>query len=240
MKNSKQQIYVFCDFDGTISLDDIGDRLFEKYSKIEPFNTQLKNQEINIYQYWNILCDNLIPNFSKQHIIDFIKNSEIDFYFNDFVKICNNNKIHIEIVSDGFSDYIAPLLAQNNLELPVYSNYLKFFEDRVEPFFPKASESCKCFCASCKRNTVLNKVGDDDFIIYIGDGYSDFCVAEHSDIIFAKGNLLRYCVEKKLPHYHFKSFFDIKKILQEIILTKNKLKHRRQAQLKRKIAFEVE
>jgi hypothetical protein len=122
--------------------------------------------------------------------------------------------------------------------LPVKSNILQYGE-KVEPIFPGATESCKCFCASCKRNSVINQTNEDEIIVFIGDGYSDFCAAEHSDIIFAKKNLAAYCNENKLPHYPFNTFFDVKRLLSDAIKT-HKLKKRNQAEMNRKKAFETE
>jgi len=240
MNNLKKQIYVFCDFDGTITLKDIGDELFIQYGGIEPYNSQLKNREINIHQYWNILCEGLPADFNKNNILEFVEDIQIDAYFQPFVKFCEDNSIKLKIVSDGFADYIKPILAKFNLEyLDLSSNYFDY-TDGIKPIFPGSSESCNCFSASCKRNSVLKNLSDEDFVVYIGDGYSDFCPAEHSDIIFAKKNLARYCTGNKIPHYHFSSFFDIIKIFKETIMTKGKLKHRRQAELKRKEAYYIE
>jgi 2-hydroxy-3-keto-5-methylthiopentenyl-1-phosphate phosphatase len=40
----------------------------------------------------------------------------------------------------------------------------------------------------------------------VGDGRSDFCLAERADLVLAKGALLRRCREMDLPHYGFETF----------------------------------
>ncbi|HRP01868.1 MAG TPA: MtnX-like HAD-IB family phosphatase [Candidatus Kapabacteria bacterium] len=240
MNKSKKQIYVFCDFDGTIALKDIGDELFKTYSKFEPYRTQLLSKEISVSTYWNKLCQNLPVGFSKKDILNFIKDIDIDPYFNQFVKLCNENAFPLKIVSDGFSDYIIPFLEMNNIDgVEVASNYLSY-DNHIKPHFPGATESCNCFSASCKRNAVLKNVADEAYIVYIGDGYSDYCPIEYADIIFAKKSLARYCNDNKIPHYNYTSFFDIIRIFKEIIILKLKLKHRRQAELKRIEAYYIE
>ncbi len=240
MDYTKKQIYVFCDFDGTITLKDVGDELFIKYGSFEPYHSQLLNKEIDIRKYWLLLCNSLPENFSNDIINDYASSIEIDAYFIQFVQFCKVHHINIKIVSDGFSNYIQPILEREGLDFIEFSsNYLEFSKG-VKPIFPGASESCSCFSASCKRNSVLKNISDDDFVVYIGDGYSDFCPAEYSDIIFAKKNLARYCNDMKIPHYNYSSFFDIIRIFKDIILKKNKLKHRRQAQLKRMEAYYIE
>ena len=159
---------------------------------------------------------------------------DIDANFEKFVDFCKLNEIELHIVSDGFEFYIKPFFENFNFnELKIFCNKeLIDANSRIKPLFPGATEGCNCFSAICKRNVVLNNSDDDEISIYIGDGFSDYCGAEHSDIIFAKKNLAAYCNEHKLPHYPFKNFFDILRILNQLI-NSNKLRKRHQAILKR-------
>ena len=93
MTKINKQIYVFCDFDGTVTLKDLGDELFKVYGKFEPYNTQLKNGEISIYQYWQVLCASLAPNFNREIIQKFTGNYQVDPYFYEFTELCKINKI---------------------------------------------------------------------------------------------------------------------------------------------------
>lgn len=302
MQNTK--IRVFTDFDGTITIKDLGDEIFKTYGQFEPYNSQLKNREIDIKDYWKILCSTFPDDFTESTISDYALTAEIDPYFKNFAEYCKSNNIPLHVVSDGFDSYITPILKRENLDyLPLASNKLIFnsenydsdalckldrtplspflqrgeirhfltpssqegaggvlsqgtpllrgagdvsFQDfnsshnsNITPIYPGASESCRCFCASCKRNFVLSNTDEDEIIIFIGDGYSDYCAAEHSDIIFAKKHLAAYCNANKIPHYPFSTFFDVKRLLNDAI-SKGKLKKRNQAEVKRKNAFEAE
>lgn len=235
----KTKIRVFSDFDGTITIKDLGDEIFKVFGEFEPYHTQLINREIDIKQYWHSLCKTLPKGFQEQKIIDYAEKAEIDPYFKSFAEYCDENDLPLHIVSDGYESYIKTVLKRLELDhLPLKSNKLQFGEE-VTPIFPGATESCECFCASCKRNSVLNDVHEDEIIVFIGDGYSDYCAAEHSDVIFAKKNLAAYCNEHKLPHYPFQTFFDVKRLLSDAIKN-NKLKKRNQAEMNRKKAFETE
>lgn len=237
---NKKQIHIFSDFDGTVTKIDLGDQIFKEFGEFEPHHTNLINKVIDIKEYWHNLCHSLKKDVDQKTIAEYALKQEIDPYFKQFAIFCKDNGIPLSIVSDGFDAYIKPILKRESLEwLPVYSNRLLFETDVIQPVFPGATESCKCFAASCKRNSVINQVPEDKIIIFIGDGYSDYCAAEHSDVIFAKKNLAAYCNENRLPHYPFKNFFDIKRLLINI-MDKQKLKVRHQAMLKRKKAYEVE
>lgn len=234
-------IRVFCDFDGTITKKDLGDEIFRVFGSFEPWHTKLVDGEITITQYWESICATLKPGLTPDDIRDFALECETDAYFRQFAGLCRQNEIPLSIVSDGYDVYIYPVLESLGLSgLRVFCNKLVFSEGRAPvPVFPLASESCRCLCASCKRNALLADTPDEAVIVYIGDGYSDFCAAEHSDIVFAKKNLAAHCNKHRIPHYPFANFFDVYKIIKEII-AKGKIKQRNQAVLNRKRAIEGE
>lgn len=242
MKDSREKkLAVFTDFDGTITRRDYGDEIFIGFGEFEPHNSRLKNGEMTIFEYWITLCNSLRPGVGKHTIQEFALTAETDPYFPKFAEFCRRKSIPLTVVSDGFDTYVRPIMDKLGLsDLPVKCNSLDFSRgDKPVPIFPGADESCKCFCASCKRNAVLSSVAEDAIIVYIGDGYSDFCAAKHSDIVFAKKSLAAYCNENKIPHYPFSSFFDVIRFLESAI-EKGKIKKRNSAELLRKKAFETE
>lgn len=240
MESTKKKILVFCDFDGTITLSDLGDKVFEHFGKIEPYNTMLKNKEISIIKYWHLLCQSLDKELKLSDIAEYALNFEIDEYFIKFADYCKNNGIELTILSDGFDIYIDAILKKYNIEhIKYFSNKLKEKDNNIFPIFDFASDGCNCFCASCKRNRMIHSTDSDAIYVYIGDGYSDFCAAEHSDIIFAKKNLAKFCNENKISHYPFKSFYNILQIFENLF-DSNKVKVKHQAWLKRNKAFQYE
>jgi len=175
-------------------------------------------------------------------MIQFVKQTvQVDPYFVEFVNFCKENQIPFEILSDGFDFYIQATLDKFGItDIPYFGNQLVNTNDHYEPVFVYANESCQCEnVGSCKRNIALSRLADDEVLVYIGDGYSDFCMVEYSDIIFAKSILSRYCNEKRIPHYNYKTFHEIINVLKKLLREK-KIKPRRQAQLNRKKAFEIE
>jgi len=235
-----EKLYVFVDFDGTITKKDVGDEIFRVFGELEPLHSKLRSGELKIEDYWKEIFKTLKPGVGKKEIQEFAEEIEVDPYFKKFAEYCLDKGIPLTIVSDGFDVYINTILKRLGLEnLPVYCNRALFNGGKPEPFYPYASESCDCLCASCKRNSVISNVPEEAAIAFVGDGYSDYCAAEHSDIIFAKKDLAAYCNENKLPHYPFTSFFDVYRTLKDI-LPKKGIKKRRQAELLRYKAFEIE
>lgn len=164
----------------------------------------------------------------------------LDPYFGQFYRFCQQNRIALTIVSDGYDAYIKPILVHYQLQaIPLYCNHLAQAAKGFYADFFGAAENCTCSTASCKRNVLLNNSAEDDIVVYIGDGHTDFCAASYSDIIFAKSKLAAYCNKERLPHYPFKTFFDVFRILESSIKS-HSVRPRHQARMKRKVAFEAE
>jgi 2-hydroxy-3-keto-5-methylthiopentenyl-1-phosphate phosphatase len=83
---------------------------------------------------------------------------------------------------------------------------------------------------------VLTLSGDDDIIMYIGDGISDRCPVRFADIVFAKGRLIRYCQEQNIPYHEFRTFDDVRSRL-ELILQQKRIRKRREAEMARRDVF---
>jgi 2,3-diketo-5-methylthio-1-phosphopentane phosphatase len=236
----KPPIYIFTDFDGTIMRNDLGDALFMEFGDFAQYHPRLEAGELSVPQYWKLLVASLRSGLTPEDIQSWALRQSADESFQPFVEFCRERGLTLAVVSDGFDVYIHPILERENAtDIPRFCNRLLFDNGVFTPLFPGRDEACSCFCASCKRNAFLRFAPPEALIVYIGDGYSDFCAAEHADIIFAKKSLAAHCNRLRLPHYPFSSFSDVQHILVQL-LTRRRLKYRHQAVLRRKEAFEVE
>lgn len=235
----EKQFKIFVDFDGTITKEDIGEVMFLKFGdaqKAKQIVNDWINQKINARQSWQMLCKT-IKNLDLKKFDDFILESQIDESFKNFVNYCNKNNYELRILSDGLDYYINKILSKENLsQLEVYSNKLIFDnQGNLIPVFPFTDEECTR-CANCKRNHVLNYSGEEEYSVYIGDGYSDVCPAQYCDFIFAKKSLLKYCEINRITYFPYSNFNDIINKLEEL-KNKKRLKKRFQALLRRKEVF---
>lgn len=242
MKLKTWKPHIFSDFDGTITLSDVCIDITEKFGQLEPFLSKLASGELKLRDFWYKTLRTFQEGTTIDDLITFTKeNTNLDPYFYQFVLFCNENSIPFEIISDGFDFYIQAVLEKYDLQnVRYYANSIVKLGNYFYPIFTYANDSCWCEnVGSCKRNIALSNICDDEVLIYIGDGYSDFCIVEYSDIVFAKGILSRYCNKNRIPHYNYKTFYDVQVILKKLLETQN-FKPRQQARLKRKKAFEVE
>ena len=112
------------------------------------------------------------------------------------------------IVSSGFHELIEPVLERDGLELEVRANRLDPHADGWRVLF-RSQETCPVCGEPCKRSDVA---GLGDFA-YVGDGFSDRCVAEAAARVFARDGLAEYLAAKGVGFELFDDFHDITRAL---------------------------
>ena len=112
------------------------------------------------------------------------------------------------IVSSGFHELIEPVLEREGLELEVRANRLDPRPDGWRVLF-RSDEPCPVCGEPCKRAD-LDGLGD---VAYVGDGFSDRCVAEAAARVFARDGLATYLDGKGLPFEPFDDFYDVAEAL---------------------------
>jgi len=234
-----REFKIYIDFDGTITTKDIGEHMFLQFGDSDECKNIISKWlegELNSKEVWVQLCGT-VKNFDDNEFEKFINTFSIDPFFLEFIDFSKNNNFQLTVLSDGLDFYIEKITKREKIDhLKIYCNKLTIDKDNnLIPSFPHTDEECNK-CANCKRNHILNSSSEEDITIYIGDGWSDTCAAEHCDFIFAKRSLLTHCEKTGLPYYSFKTFEDVQKVIEQL-MTKKKIKKRHQAMLKRKEAF---
>lgn len=234
-------IRVFCDFDATITIEDVGERFFRNFGgkQAENIVDLLLTEEINARESLTLLCEavgSVTPDIFERYVDQF----EIDPDFPEFVRFCQEQTIPLVIVSDGLDFYIEKILSRHGLaHLPFFSNHLEFMQEgsrtKLVPQFHYRDSECD-LCGNCKRNHLLMRSGDDDIIVYIGDGFSDRCPVKYADIVFAKKELIKHCQTENITYHEFSKFADVRSRL-EVILQRKRIKKRRQAEMARREVF---
>lgn len=234
------RIKIFCDFDGTIMLEDIGDKFFEAFGGEEIWNDikRYEKGEITSQELYRIEASR-IHHLTMEKIDEFCQEKEIDPTFLTFIKWCEENEIFICVVSDGLDVYVHRIFHRYNIRIQVYCNTLVIHDDGTAlPEYPYTDEDCDC-CANCKRDHLLTLSADDDIIVMIGDGYSDRCPVKYADIVFAKGSLETFCQHENISFTSFRTFDDVKKKLESVI-SKKKFRKPKQPELRRKAVWRQE
>lgn len=201
---------VFFDFDNTLTLFDVLDDVIKRFAVDQEwvaFEEAWKAGEIGSHECLKGQLRSV--RVTKKKLLRYLSRIKIDPHFRDFFSLLKREGIRPVILSDSFQSIIEVILKNNGIKgLKVYANRLRFNHDRLIPFFPYRNNRCG-LCGHCKKKNLLKKSIRDKMIIYIGDGLSDICPAEHADLVFAKWNLLKHFRKKKRLCVAFNTIEDI-------------------------------
>ncbi|HEY5535379.1 MAG TPA: HAD-IB family phosphatase [Ignavibacteria bacterium] len=241
MKDYKLKI--FCDFDGTITKNDVWVNALGKFIEDEEQFSNL------CYQFANLQITakqcllkelELVKNFDFLKFNKYLDDEKFDEYFLDFLEYCREKSFEIFVLSEGLDYYINYILKKENLDLTVFSNKLTIVSDlngnilSLGCEFPYSDEHCN-WCGTSKRNILMSNTNDlyGDISVFIGDGISDSCIVNYADIIFAKKNLASYCWKNNITYFEFSDFNDVIKKLDKLV-SQGKIKQRQFSKSNRK------
>jgi 2,3-diketo-5-methylthio-1-phosphopentane phosphatase len=200
---------IFCDFDGTVALNDVGNELFIRFADgrwVEPVSAWTRGE---ISSRECLIQECAFARATVEQLERFAEEQELDPTFRQFVNYCRAGGIPVAIVSDGLDFYIERILERHGYDdLPFFANHLEFDNGRLIPTFPYYAFGCGR-CGNCKGYHVRSLAMPDEVAVYIGDGLSDRCGAEVADLVFAKDDLLRYCQAQGIVCREFRDFADI-------------------------------
>jgi 2-hydroxy-3-keto-5-methylthiopentenyl-1-phosphate phosphatase len=215
-------VAIFCDFDGTISVQDVGNRLFHHFSdgKSDGPVALWRADKIDSQQ---CLIDEaaLMRDITEADLSEFIDRLEIDPTFGPFAVFCRIHYWPLYILSDGLDIYINRLLKQNGLAgLPVFSNGAILENGRLRLSWPWLDNGCDR-CANCKGFQIRRLRTPGQTAVYIGDGKSDLCALPEADLVLAKGFLADHCRENGIDFVPFNDFAEITDILKDSLRIKH-------------------
>lgn len=209
---------ILCDFDGTISVEDVIDSLLDRYGR--PGWEQLE-KDWRAGRIGSRACMGgqvALLDMSRDELDAHLDDVWIDHAFPAFVAKARGLGVPIHVVSDGLDYAIHRILGRHGLDdLPVSANHLArgIPPQRwllTSPFEAPGcgSGTCKCACAGQAR-------AGGGRTLLIGDGTSDFCAADHADFVFAKHRLIEHCRAAGIPYVPITGFEDALELLPALL-----------------------
>ncbi len=209
MQQPKFEIY--CDFDGTVTRQDVVNLLLDKLADSQWLDIEAKWLEGKIGSR-ECLSEQIPLIQGGWQAIEKILNHEVELEpdFKSFSTWCSKNSIPLYIVSDGLDRVINTVFSKQNINVTsVWSNKLEITEGTKTTIkFPYPPKDLDCKLGLCKCQ-VLEESKAKTMKIVIGDGFSDICWAKKGDLIFAKSHLLDFCKNNNLPFQEFKNFTQV-------------------------------
>jgi 2,3-diketo-5-methylthio-1-phosphopentane phosphatase len=208
---------ILCDFDGTISVEDITDSLLERFGRPgwQDLEQAWRRGEIGSH---DCMAQQVgLLEATRAEINAHLDDMSIDRAFPHFAAAARAVGVPLTIVSDGLDYAIRRILSRHGLDdLPVVANRLQAVGAqgwRLDFPYGKTgcrSGNCKCACADTARM-------EHKRVLLIGDGASDFCVAGEVDLVFAKHRLIEHCRAAAIPYVPITGFADALDLLPTLV-----------------------
>lgn len=200
-------VAVFTDFDGTITLDDCNGALVDRFldpARKEAYDRAFVDGQMVL---WRLLDASLraceVP---LGEAIAFLHGCvRLDPAFATFHDWCAARGIPLEVLSAGTDEIVRSFLAAAELDVPVTANRAT----AGEACFGLAPLDEACPTGVDKAAIVQAARAAGYYTIFIGDGFSDRLAVPHADLVYAKGQLARWCAKKELPHVAVEGFAEI-------------------------------
>lgn len=210
-----------CDFDGTISRQDVTDTLLEHYGLPgwEAFEKDWERGEIGSKECMRGQIALLEMSTADLHRC--LDNIELDPSFLRFAEHAKRKNIEIQVVSDGLDYAIRYLFERAGITgLQIIANHL--VKDNEHGWHLETPwENSVCPSANCKCLTYRKAHNAGKKVCYIGDGSSDYCVSERAELVLAKKKLIDYCQSRDIAFQPFNDFDQAWMAIEENVLNQS-------------------
>jgi 2-hydroxy-3-keto-5-methylthiopentenyl-1-phosphate phosphatase len=210
---AKPRLAALIDFDGTVAPDDPTDRLLDRFATPEWRAVEAEWQAGRMTSRDCMQRQAVMLRATPGELDAAIGTIRIDPGFYDFLRLCRRRGVRVTIVSDGFDRVVRAVLERAGLSIPFYANTLEWQgANRWRLSLPHARADCRSGAANCK---CAHGARGGGACIVVGDGRSDFCMADRARFVIAKGTLAEFCRAHGLAHASFRNFDDATRRLAE-------------------------
>ena len=214
-------VAVFCDFDGTFSVQDVGATLAVRYGgdRREAAWARYQGGELTPWQYNMIILNDLpVP---QDELEVFLRDEiQLDPGAQAMLDFCQSRGLPFRILSDGFDWNIGRLQVLHGVSFDYEANRMHYQKGhwRIGPGAP--DPTCGCGTGVCKSGVLRrHRVRHPDArLVHIGNGrVSDTCGAIEADQAFAKDSLAPELERRGEPFEPFDTLHDVIPVLERML-----------------------
>jgi len=184
------------DFDGTITLRDVGDHLLLHYGfsdkkTIEAsYSLKVRVEDIMKRAFAG-------ASLTEKTIADFVgKKVKARPGFREFIIFCEKNSIPVEIASGGVDLYADPFFKKHGVKVKSFFGRAKVVKGGIKIHYPFLK---RMDLSAFKKARVLRLKRAGKRVVFFGDGPNDLKAAAAADKVYAAGRLYRLCRERGIP-----------------------------------------
>ncbi|WP_010171189.1 2-hydroxy-3-keto-5-methylthiopentenyl-1-phosphate phosphatase [Bacillus coahuilensis] len=215
----RRPLHIYCDFDGTITMNDNIIELMNTYAPKEAKTIiqQILTKDVPIQDGVGRLFSFLPSSRQKEFRQHLVSTATIRPGFEELIGYCQTEEIPLTIVSGGIDFFIYPILAGFVSIDDIYCNEADFSHEKIRIIWPYTCDSaCQNECGCCKPS-IIRKIGQSyEKVIMIGDSVTDIEAAKLADLTLSCGKVLSdECQSLGLPYKDFHSFHEVIHILEK-------------------------
>jgi 2,3-diketo-5-methylthio-1-phosphopentane phosphatase len=205
------------DFDGTVVLEDVGDRFFEAFvpaARRAEWAGLIRDYDGGVLGSRECLSrECAMIRATREQVHRFAEGFRVEPSFGRLWRAARSHGVEMIVASDGLDAYILRILERAGLaDVPVRANRAVFEGDRIVPEFPWAGLGCGR-CGNCKGHHVEELRRAHSPVVMVGDAHSDVCGALAADRVFARDILTRLMAGRGVACEPFHDFDDVARAL---------------------------
>lgn len=210
MTDPHGRVALLCDFDGTITEQDIGQALLVKYSTADwkELEKPFERGEIGV-------LENMRSQFAHvpqeaQELVEYARSvGAIRRGWSELVDWCRGRSIRLAVLSGGLDFYVQALLPRKD-ELGVHCLTARHNGRGWEVALPDGLDP-----AVELKEAVIDWYRAEGFTVwFVGNGNSDRAAALAADRVWALEPLLSWCRQHDVEAEPFETFFDLREKLE--------------------------
>jgi alpha-galactosidase len=203
---------VFCDYDGTFAIQDVGATLAKRHAadRRPALWERLQAGEFTAWEYNMELLDGL-P-LAEATVDAFLQTIEPDPGARPLLSWCESHEIPFRVLSDGFDRNLDRLQELHSVRFAYDANRLWYENDHWRLAAGAPDPTCGCGTGVCKAGCIraFRAAHPGATTVHIGNGrVSDLCGARAADVVFAKDTLAEELAAQGVAFERFETLHDV-------------------------------
>jgi 2-hydroxy-3-keto-5-methylthiopentenyl-1-phosphate phosphatase len=201
------------DFDGTVTEDDMLDRVCWEFGDQDVYrevDAALDRGEIRLVD--DIGRKLVTVRSPLEEVVGWVRaEARVRPGFDELVRFARANDWRVVVLTSSFHELVEPVLGRLAGQVELVANRLDPRRDGWRAYFHDL-RPCDVCGEPCKRGAVA-RLGAGD-VVYVGDGFSDRCVAEDVELVFARDGLATYLDDRGVAYEGWDDFNDVLAVLE--------------------------
>lgn len=205
----KNKRAVFCDFDGTITVEETFVGMLKRFAEAEykSIEERVVSRQLTLREGVRRLVES-IPSNRYPEVLDYIRDKEIRPGLGEFLEFLDAEGVPFVVVSGGLLGLVSTRL--ESLAEHIEAVYAADVDTRGK--YLKVVSEFEGDVELVDKTRIMSRY-DFDESVAIGDGISDLNMALHSSVVFARDNLAKHLERRGKLYKAWNDFRDVRESL---------------------------